>query len=79
MKAPHEGEFDIQVETDKVCKTVCDMGYALPTEVLTVTAGLPWGAASTTNTIRVTAAAGTGHWFDKEGKLKQYETGHKQE
>jgi pyruvate kinase len=77
IKQPHTGEFDISVEIDKVCKTVCDMGFADPaSEMLTVTAGLPWGAKGTTNVIRVTSAAGTGFWFDKEGKLKQYEHGH---
>jgi pyruvate kinase len=76
MKEPHVGEFNIKAEIDKVCRTICDMGFADPaTEMLTVTAGLPWGSRGTTNILRVTSAAGTNYWFDKEGKLKQYGQG----
>jgi len=77
LMEPLAGEFDFQAETDKICKTVCEMGYAqAATDMLTVTAGLPYGAAPVTNTIRVTSAAGSGFWPDQEGKLKQFEKGH---
>ena len=76
MKIPHEGEFNIKTEIDKVCHTICEMGFAHPaTDMLTVTAGLPWGSRGTTNIIRVTSASGTGFWFDETGQLVQYEYG----
>ena len=77
MKQPHVGEFNIKFEIDKVCKTICEMGFAESTEdMLTITAGLPWGSRGTTNIIRVTPAAGTGYWFDRDGTLKQYDVVH---
>lgn len=75
MKQPHEGTFDIKTEIDKVCKTICEMGFAAPeSDMLTVTAGLPWGSRGTTNIIRVTSAAGTGYWFDEKNSIKNYGT-----
>lgn len=67
--------FNIRVELQKACKIICEMGYAdAETDLLTFTAGLPWGTPGTTNLIRVTAAAGPEYWFDNNeaGKIKKY-------
>jgi pyruvate kinase len=75
LKQPHVGEFNINAEIDAVCKTIQDKGFVddPETDLLTVTAGLPWGARGTTNVIRVTSATGTGYWFDRQGQLRKYE------
>lgn len=76
VKEPHVGEFNINEEIDQVCKTISDRGFVDPAkDLLTVTAGLPWGARGTTNVIRVTSATGTDYWFDRANKLKQYSVG----
>lgn len=70
--------FNIRVEIVKTCKLICDYGYADPaTDLLTFTAGLPWGTPGTTNLIRVTAAAGPDHWLDpeNEGMIKKFGSG----
>jgi pyruvate kinase len=70
LKQPHEGDFDMKAETDRVAHAICNMGFASPaSDMLTVTAGLPWGPKSTTNVIRVAAAAGSGYWYDDHGNL----------
>jgi len=70
---PHLGDFNLAIEIDKSCKLICEAGFANPlTDLITVTAGLPWGSAGTTNVIRVTAAAGTNYWFNEKNKLQQY-------
>jgi len=69
----HIGDFNLAIEIDKSCKLICEAGFANPlTDLITVTAGLPWGSAGTTNVIRVTAAAGTNYWFNEKHKLQQY-------
>ena len=74
LKEPHQGEFNINTEIDRICCKVSELGFADPVcDMLTVTAGLPWGSRGTTNIIRVTSAAGTGYWFDNQGQLKKYE------
>eukprot|EP01038_Epipyxis_sp_PR26KG_P014086 gene14086-18904_t len=62
---PHIGEFNLRKEIDKVCKVVCQQGFADPEkDLLTFTCGLPFGTPGTTNIIRVVAAAGPEYWFD---------------
>mmetsp|Transcript_2844 Transcript_2844/g.4355 ORF Transcript_2844/g.4355 Transcript_2844/m.4355 type:complete len:580 (-) Transcript_2844:159-1898(-) len=73
MMPPHVGDFNIKFEIDKACKLITDMGFADPeTDVMTVTAGLPWGSPGTTNIIRVTSAKGTGYWFGADGKATSF-------
>jgi pyruvate kinase len=51
--------FNIRDEIEKVLKLIVAGGFANPdTDIVTVTAGLPWGLPGTTNIIRVTSAAG---------------------
>lgn len=38
------------------------------TDVLTVSAGLPFGFPGTTNVVRVVSAAGPDVWFDAQGE-----------
>jgi hypothetical protein len=54
---------------------VVALGYADPTkDLLTMTAGLPFGLQGSTNVLRVISAAGSDHWFDDDtGVMKLYD------
>lgn len=58
--------FNLRDEVEKTCAKVCEHGFADPaTDLITFTAGLPFGCPGTTNVLRVTAAAGPEYWFDE--------------
>lgn len=69
-------EFNLRNEIMKTCELVCQHGLAdAKSDLITFTAGLPFGCPGTTNVLRVTAAAGPEHWFDdvkKDGSMKRY-------
>lgn len=66
---PTTGNFDLVSEVKKICKLVCEKGYAdASKDVVTITAGLPFGTAGVCNYLRVTAAAGPDYWFDIKGE-----------
>ena len=45
--------FNIRDEMEKVCEVVCQRGFTNPeTDLITFTAGLPWGTPGSTNLIR---------------------------
>eukprot|EP01035_Chromulina_nebulosa_P018739 gene18739-24504_t len=74
-------EFVMTTEIAKACKLVCDLGFADPnTDLLTFTAGLPFGIPGTTNVLRVVSANGPDYWFDDDnsGKLKDFSLSPKQ-
>jgi pyruvate kinase len=67
-------DFNLRDELIKVCKVVKSKGFVDPEkDLITVTAGLPFGVPGTTNVCRVMSAAGPEYWFDEKGKLKKYE------
>jgi len=64
-----EGEFSFVEEIRKACVGVVAKGFADPErDLLTFTAGLPWGAVGTTNLVRIVSAAGPDFWFDQDDK-----------
>jgi len=70
-----EGEFNFATEIRKGCQVTCDKGFADPEkDVLTASAGLPWGNVGNTNVVRIVSAAGPDFWFDdKSQTMKRYE------
>jgi pyruvate kinase len=72
----HVGEFNLRKEIDKVCKIAVEQGFTDPNkDLLTFTAGLPFGTPGTTNIIRVVSASGPDYWFDENdnSKMKKFE------
>ena len=72
-------EFVLREELLKACKVACDRGFCNPdTDLMTVTAGLPFGIPGTTNVIRIVAAAGPDHWYDddqsNQGQFKYFDS-----
>ena len=66
-----EGDFNFSTEIQKACAGAVAKGFADPEQdVLTMTAGLPWGCVGTTNVIRIVSAAGPDFWFDEEDRAK---------
>mmetsp|Transcript_33333 Transcript_33333/g.31803 ORF Transcript_33333/g.31803 Transcript_33333/m.31803 type:complete len:583 (+) Transcript_33333:144-1892(+) len=64
---PKPEEYNIRDEIMKACAKVVALGFADPMkDVLTVTAGLPFGLKGSTNVLRVISAAGPDHWYDTE-------------
>ena len=63
--APPSGDFSIGDEIVRACAEVRDRGFIDDAEkdLLTVTAGLPFGTPGTTNVLRVVSALGPDHWF----------------
>ena len=62
--------------TVRYISQVTALGFADPLggDLLTVTAGLPFGLMGSTNVLRVISAAGPDHWFDTEtNTLKLYD------
>lgn len=70
-----EGEFNFAHEISKACAGAVAKGFAdEDSDLLTLTAGLPWGCIGTTNVIRIVSAAGPDHWFDESsGKIKHFD------
>ena len=69
------GEFNLRDELIKACKVACDRGFCDPTtDLMTCTAGLPFGIPGTTNVIRIVSAAGPDYWFDdgNSGNMKYF-------
>ena len=64
--------FDINDEICRACALVVERGFAEITDVLTVTAGLPFGTPGTTNVLRVISAAGPDYWKNENGELQRY-------
>ncbi len=66
--APPSGDFSIGDEIERACTEVRERGFVDDAEkdLLTVTAGLPFGTPGTTNVLRVVSALGPNHWF-KDG------------
>jgi pyruvate kinase len=59
------GDFALADEIEKALKVVCARGFAnADTDLVTVTAGLPFGISGTTNVLRVASAKGPDYWFD---------------
>jgi len=66
------GEFNLRDELEKACKVINEKGFCDPTkDLITVTAGLPFGIPGTTNVCRVMSAAGPEYWFDENGKVSR--------
>jgi pyruvate kinase len=69
------GIFNLRNEIQKACEKVSASGFADPNrDLLTVTAGLPFGQVGSTNVLRVISAAGPDHWMDADGQLKVYDS-----
>ena len=69
------GEFNLREELIKACKVACERGFCDPTQdLMTCTAGLPFGIPGTTNVIRIVSAAGPDYWFanGQKGDMKYY-------
>ena len=65
--------FNLRDELEKVCKKVVAKGYADPEkDLLTTTAGLPFGLTGTTNGLRVISAKGPDYWRDRNNELHLY-------
>jgi pyruvate kinase len=59
LEKPVAGEvYSLSDEITKACKRAVALGFADPSDVFTVTAGLPFGLSGTTNLLRVVSAAG---------------------
>lgn len=68
-------EFNIREEIVNACEKIVQHGFADPnTDLITVTAGMPFGIPGTTNVLRVISAAGPDYWFDDKipGAVKNY-------
>jgi len=61
--------YSLSDEITKACKKAVALGFADPSDVFTVTAGLPFGLSGTTNLLRVVSAAGA----DKKPKVDSVE------
>ncbi len=57
------GGVDPAAEVDRACRAICARGFANASagDLLTITAGLPYGFPGTTNIVRVSSAAGSSH------------------
>lgn len=62
--------FDIRKEINKACTVIRERGFATETDLLTITAGLPFGIPGVANIIRITSAAGANFWFDEKDPTK---------
>jgi pyruvate kinase len=61
-------EFNLREELLKACSVAVKRGFCSPeTDLMTVTAGLPFGVPGTTNVVRIVSAAGPDYWFDDKG------------
>ena len=72
--APHkEGKhFNLRDEIEKVCEKAVEKQFCDPnSDVLTVSAGLPFGFPGTTNVVRVVSAAGPDVWFNEDGNVSE--------
>jgi len=56
-----EGGFEINEEIKRACKVARDRKFVEDDDLVTVTAGLPFGVSGTTNLIRVVSAKGPDH------------------
>lgn len=56
-----KNEFDFKYELNRVCQILLERGITEKNDLLTVTAGLPYGTAGSTNLLRVVSASGTDH------------------
>ena len=70
------GVFNLRDEIAKACEIVTALGFADgKKDLLTVTAGLPFGMSGSTNVIRVISSAGPDYWTDAEtGMTKKYDS-----
>jgi pyruvate kinase len=68
------GEFNLRNEIAKACTEASKLGFVDgKKDLLTVTAGLPFGMTGSTNVIRVISSAGPDHWTDVHtGETKLY-------
>ena len=65
----HQGKFDLTSEIDRALHEVAQRGFTDPSrDVVTVTAGLPWGMPGSTNALRVVAAKGPNFYIDHNGR-----------
>lgn len=61
-------DWNLREELVKACKVACDRGFCNPeSDLMTCTAGLPFGVSGNTNVIRVVAAAGPDYWYNENG------------
>jgi pyruvate kinase len=70
-----DGPFDLKEELVKACKKINEKSFCDSTnDLITLTAGLPFGVPGTTNVLRVVSAAGPTFWWDDQnpGKIKEY-------
>ena len=69
------GVFNLRDEIAKACIEANKLGFTDgKKDLLTVTAGLPFGMTGSTNVIRVISSAGPDHWTDvATGETKLYE------
>jgi pyruvate kinase len=68
---PKSGTFNIKDEVAKICKATCEKGFADESkDVVTITAGLPFGTVGVCNYLRVVAAAGPDYWYNIESSYE---------
>jgi len=68
------GNFDLDHEIQEACDLAVERGFVSREnqDLLTVTAGLPFGTPGTTNVLRVVSASGPRHWINDEGNIQEY-------
>jgi len=67
--------FDINDEIERGCDLAVERGFCERGvgDLLTVTAGLPFGTPGTTNVLRVVSADGPDYWKGKDGTIHKFE------